>query len=193
MSYYLELNYKVALYCWAQGNSVWYSVIVKQKIIFKPLKSRPLTASFYQFHCIISLLVDSCIHLHMCIYTQINSSNRSDILIQPLLNDTSTHLNGESTSTAPIFYDLTPLSSQTTVGQPQLTNTTGAYKKQQQRLHAQSQTTRSPPPPNQPVAEVIGGLHLSPNRQQCPTCLTVFTMLGKREFQSHVAGCRKTS
>lgn len=157
---------------------------------FQPLKSvTPHWWGHSKFHCIIrSLLVDLWFNC-TCVCTQINCSNRSDILIQPLLDDNGTHLNGESTST----YNLTPLSSQITVGQPQLTKTCHTDKKEHQRPHTQSQKTRSPPPPNQPVAEVIGGLHLPPNEQQCPTCHTVFTMLGKREFQSHVAGCHKTS
>lgn len=134
------------------------------------------------------MLVDLWIHPHLY-YTQIH---KSDILIQPLLNDTRTQLNGESTSTAPIFYDPTPLSPQTAVTQfTQNCHATGA-----DNSHTQSQTefkSRPTPPPNQPVAEVIGGLQVPPNKQQCPTCQTVFTMLGKREFQSHMAGCRKPS
>ena len=131
-------------------------------------------------------------------------TNKSSVLVQPLMmdNDLACLSAGESTGSpaAPIFFDSTPLAPQKT-----LTSDKTNISKNEESCHSfetvssasaamTSRTPRSPPPPNQPVAEVIRGMSLSGKEceRQCPTCRTVFMKLGEREFQSHVAGCRRT-
>ena len=131
--------------------------------------------------------------------------------MQPLWNDNTVIQNGD-TSSGPIppFYDSTPLAPhKTTESSKQLrhaelskfqtapNDVTSVHDKQKGQSTS-SKTTRETflprsPVPNQPVAEVIGGLRLPLNERQCPTCQRVFLMLGEREFQSHVAGCRYAS
>jgi hypothetical protein len=139
-------------------------------------------------------------------------ANKSSVLVQPLMTDDDlTCLSGGDGSTssaaAPIFFDSTPLAplKSSTSNKTKLLQTNGDATNDDEKCHSfetvssvsppmTSRTPRSPPPPNQPVAEVIRGMRLSVTEceRQCPTCLTVFMMLGEREFQSHVAGCHRT-
>ena len=150
------------------------------------------------------------------------SANKSAVLVQPLhddddalavLNGISVGNTAEANSVAPIFFDATPLAPQkTTPKNDTMHRSNGTCNglsdtAHEKHMHCISQSTgphatsehrrrtpRSPPPPNQPMADIVSGMRLTAmDEKQCPKCGVVFLMLAEREFQSHVAACHHRS